>query len=306
MISIITAVHNQLAFNRLFLQSLEHNTYHPYELIIVDNHSTDGSAELFEKHGAIVIRNNENHCYPDSQNMGMQHASHNYLAFLNNDIVLARDWDRHAIEAMQIHGLDVASLGSWESVEDPYLRRAFNQRWKWLRKGKHYLRQDTVSLERLMNSLYGGTSRSFAAWTDEQYSKFYPRVHMGICGSAVITTKDAWRKLGGNWDVQMEAADFDLHLRTTKLAVETGDIKPPFIIPWALHHHFSRVTFRGTPEPCACDHQHRAVDAKWNMEEQRKYGPKSLQESGFYVRLRRIIKQFRFSKKVDRERVVTK
>ncbi|MDQ6950442.1 MAG: glycosyltransferase [Mariprofundales bacterium] len=305
MISIITAVHNQIEFNRLFLYYLERNTHHPYELIIVDNHSTDGSAELFEQHGAIVIRNAENHCYPDSQNMGMARATHDYFAFLNNDIVLAQDWDRHAIAAMRIHGLDVASLGSWESVEDPYQRRAFNQRWKWLRKGKRYLQRDMASLEKLMNSLYG-SSGSFKNWSAEQYAQFYPRVHMGICGSAVITTRQAWQKLGGLWDVQMEAADFDLHLRTTQRAVEVGDIRPPFIIPWALHHHFSRVTFRGTPEPRSCDHQHRSVDAKWDAESQQQYGPKNLQEQGFYVKLRRFVKRFRVSKVVNREQVPTK
>ena len=113
MISIIVAVHNQIEFNRLFLHYLECNSHYPYELIIVDNHSTDGSAELFEEHGAIVIRNPDNHCYPDSQNMGMERASFDYFAFLNNDIVVAPDWDLQALEAMRIYGLDVASLGSW-------------------------------------------------------------------------------------------------------------------------------------------------------------------------------------------------
>ncbi|RMD96868.1 MAG: glycosyltransferase, partial [Bacteroidetes bacterium] len=82
MISIITAIHNGLAVNRLFLKSLKKNTRMPYELIIVDNHSTDGSAELFEEAGATVIRNPENHCYPESQNMGMEKATGDYFAFL--------------------------------------------------------------------------------------------------------------------------------------------------------------------------------------------------------------------------------
>lgn len=303
-ISIITAVHNQLAFNELFLRSLQQNTHHPYQLIIVDNHSTDGSAELFEQAGATVIRNGSNHCYPDSQNMGMAHAHHDFLAFLNNDIVLTKNWDKHAIDAMHIHGLDIASLGSWESVEDPYQRRAFNQRWKWLRKGKRYLRQDVSALEKMMNSLY--PNGSFAQWAESESRRWYPRVHMGICGSAVITTREAWNKLGGGWDVQMEAADFDLHLRATQRAVEVGDIRPPCIIPWALHHHFSRVTFRSTPEPRACGHQHLTVDQKWSKEQQERYGPKSLQEQGWYVQLRKQIKKLRLPSNFSREKVEVK
>lgn len=304
MISIITAVHNQIEFNRLFLKYLERHTHHPYELIVVDNHSTDGSTELFAQHGAQIVRNEENHCYPESQNMGMERAGGEYLAFLNNDIVLAPDWDRHVCDAMRIHGLEVASLGSWESVEDPYRRRAFNQRWKWLRKGRRYLRHDAASAERMMDALYkdGG----FFAWAEEERRRWYPRVHMGICGSAVVTTRRMWEKLDGWWDVEMEAADFDLFARVTRRAVERGDIRPPFIVPWALHHHFSRVTFRADPEPRACRHRHRRVEEKWSPQEQALYGPQLLEEWGWYVEFRRFIKRFRIGRRVVREDVATK
>jgi len=105
--------------------------------------------------------------------------------------------------------------------------------------------------------------------------------------------------------VQMESADWDLHLRTTKYATENSDMRPPHIIPWALHHHFSRVTFRNKPEPRACTHEHIGIHDKWSNEELEKYGPKPLPEQGFYVKFRRFIKRFRISKIVDREKVET-
>ena len=40
MISIIAAVHNQLPINKLFYDSLVKYTYHPFELIIIDNNSS--------------------------------------------------------------------------------------------------------------------------------------------------------------------------------------------------------------------------------------------------------------------------
>src|SRR5947208_13580 len=72
MISIITAVYNQLAVNRLFVENLRRYTHHPYELIIIDNGSTDGSAEFFEQQGATVIRNGANYSYPHCQNQGIK------------------------------------------------------------------------------------------------------------------------------------------------------------------------------------------------------------------------------------------
>lgn len=300
MISIITAVHNQLGFNKLFLNSLRKNSSLPHEIIIVDNHSTDGSAEFFEQEGCTVIRNPENHCYPESQNMGIQLAKYDYFAFLNNDIYVAPEWDKRILEAMRIHGLEVASLGSWESVEDPYLRRRFHQRWKWLRRGKRYLKGEPDSLQSMMNKLY---ETDFESWCKKQYQLYYPRVYTGLCGSAVVTTQSVWEKLGGSWDEQIESADWDLHLKVTKRAVETGDIRPPHIVPWALHHHFSRVTFRSEPEKRACKHQHISIKDKWSEEELALYGPKLLEEQGFYVKLRKLIKKFQIRKTINREKV---
>ncbi len=57
MLSIIVAVHNQLGHNQLFLEGVQRYTTGPYEVIIVDNHSTDGSAEFFEANQCKVIRN---------------------------------------------------------------------------------------------------------------------------------------------------------------------------------------------------------------------------------------------------------
>jgi glycosyltransferase involved in cell wall biosynthesis len=48
MLSVIVVVHNQLGHNQLFLEGIRRYTTGPYEVIVIDNHSTDGSAEFFE------------------------------------------------------------------------------------------------------------------------------------------------------------------------------------------------------------------------------------------------------------------
>jgi glycosyltransferase involved in cell wall biosynthesis len=55
MLSIIVAGDNQLGHNQLFLERIQRYTTGPYEVIVSDNHSTDGSAEFFEAKGCQVI-----------------------------------------------------------------------------------------------------------------------------------------------------------------------------------------------------------------------------------------------------------
>ena len=55
-LSIIVAVHNQLGHNQLFLEGIQRYMTGPYKVIVVDNHSTDGSAEFSEANEWHVIR----------------------------------------------------------------------------------------------------------------------------------------------------------------------------------------------------------------------------------------------------------
>jgi GT2 family glycosyltransferase len=48
-LSVITAIHNGLSMNRLFWKALSENTSTPFELIIIDNHSSDGSEIFFKQ-----------------------------------------------------------------------------------------------------------------------------------------------------------------------------------------------------------------------------------------------------------------
>ena len=64
MISIITAVYNQIDMNRLFWQYLSKYTDSPFERIIIDNALTDGSRKFFSRWSAYnvkVIANDANY-----------------------------------------------------------------------------------------------------------------------------------------------------------------------------------------------------------------------------------------------------
>jgi GT2 family glycosyltransferase len=134
MLSIITAIYNLRDMNRLYYESLKKYTFHPFELIIVDNGSTDGSLEYFaSKPDVKIIKNDGNYSYPYCQNIGIKHAKYNMYVFMNNDIVVSKHWDKHALEIMKTHNLDVATCVATDRIESEETTYRNRKRWKHIR-----------------------------------------------------------------------------------------------------------------------------------------------------------------------------
>ena len=95
--SIIILCFNQLEYTKKCLQSIVKYTSVPYELILVDNGSTDGTQaflkEYSKKHTACtVILNESNRGFAGGNNQGIAAAKGDYILLLNNDVIVTRDW----------------------------------------------------------------------------------------------------------------------------------------------------------------------------------------------------------------------
>jgi glycosyltransferase involved in cell wall biosynthesis len=260
MLSIITAVRNQIEYNRLFLEALEKYTFHPYELIVVDNASDDGSAGLFASHGAVVLTNDSNRCYGCSQNQGLAKARGRYVAFLNNDIYLSRNWDKVLIERAGEYGLDMISPCGCETLEDPAAIRRSMRKWKRISTlqraaaaaGKKFVSTD---LFRSVRRMYGDWDE-FCARRAQAFSYFlYP----GISGFALMARRDLFDRIGP-WNTQVTAADFDIFLRCVKAQSAGEPVRQPMIAGEVFVHHFVRTTTRSVRVPYACTHPTISID----------------------------------------------
>ena len=122
--SIIILTHNQLEYTRKCIESILKYTKGPFELIVVDNGSTDGTVEYLETEvdsliGGLdeqraddlliggfvdfgkgkgqraevrIIKNRENLGFAAGNNQGMAAATGNYILLMNNDIVVTPGW----------------------------------------------------------------------------------------------------------------------------------------------------------------------------------------------------------------------
>ncbi|SDS42312.1 Glycosyltransferase, GT2 family [Paenibacillaceae bacterium GAS479] len=89
--SIIILTHNQLEYTLRCLDSINRHT-EDYELILVDNGSTDGTAELLLKSSFKTVLNPGNEGFAKGCNQGLALAEGDTVLFLNNDVVVTPGW----------------------------------------------------------------------------------------------------------------------------------------------------------------------------------------------------------------------
>ncbi|MEW6507364.1 MAG: glycosyltransferase [Bacteroidota bacterium] len=105
-VSVVIPVYNQLNYTKQCIDSLADTVNQKVELIIVDNASTDGTAEFLssyknEKINPVLIRNDENLGFPAAVNKGIELSKGNFIVIANNDIIFSDNWLKRMIEVAE-------------------------------------------------------------------------------------------------------------------------------------------------------------------------------------------------------------
>jgi len=99
--SIIMLTWNQLPYTQMGLESIRKHTHLPYELIMVDNGSTDGTADWLRGQSDLhLIANVENLGFAKGVNQGLAVATGENVLLLNNDTVVTPGWLRRLLEGL--------------------------------------------------------------------------------------------------------------------------------------------------------------------------------------------------------------
>lgn len=107
MISILIVNWNGEKFLEDCFNSLHTQSYKNFEVIFVDNASTDGSLPLAERLASALnldvkfVELDRNAGFAEGNNEGLKYSTGQYIALLNTDTVAEKDWLKNLIEAME-------------------------------------------------------------------------------------------------------------------------------------------------------------------------------------------------------------
>jgi GT2 family glycosyltransferase len=102
-VSIVIVNFNGKNYLRSCISSILKNNYFNYEIIVVDNDSSDGSLEMLKsEYGEIskvkVVKLDKNYGPAFARNQGVKAAQGNIVSFLDNDTEVDADWIKNAIK----------------------------------------------------------------------------------------------------------------------------------------------------------------------------------------------------------------
>lgn len=102
-ISVIIVNWNGIQHLKECFESLSKQTIKDYEIILVDNGSTDGSVNFVEREfpHVKIITLNKNYGFCKGNNIGLQHSRGGYIALLNNDTKVESSWLEELMKGME-------------------------------------------------------------------------------------------------------------------------------------------------------------------------------------------------------------
>ncbi|ASV76489.1 Putative glycosyl transferase [Thermogutta terrifontis] len=99
-ISVVIPVYNGAKYLREALASVMEQTYKPFEIIVVDDGSTDGSADIAKSFAEnIIVLSQANRGESAARNLGINAASGDWIAFLDADDI----WHPKKLERQSVH-----------------------------------------------------------------------------------------------------------------------------------------------------------------------------------------------------------
>jgi glycosyltransferase involved in cell wall biosynthesis len=109
--SLIVLAYNEEKYISKCLESLKNQAYRDYELIVINNNSTDNTAKIAQNYTKKIFMEKKKG-YFHAANMGVRKAKGKYIAFCDADCIYPKDWLQKVMHELNKNNDIVAVNGS--------------------------------------------------------------------------------------------------------------------------------------------------------------------------------------------------
>lgn len=161
--SIIVPVYNVEKYLEQCLESILSQSFNDYEMILVDDGSTDSSGLICDKYASnyssIKVIHKQNGGSSDARNTGIDHHSGKYILFIDSDdFIESNSLENIHKEAIKHKKLDVMFLGMCQFYEKQEKKVSLNvghDKTELVGKDKSYILKYIASLPKFPGSAWG-------------------------------------------------------------------------------------------------------------------------------------------------------
>ena len=120
LISVIVPVYNVEKYLPRCIESILTQSYPRFELLLIDDGSTDRSLQICEEYRDQRIRlfHKENGGLSDARNYGIARMKGTYVTFIDSDDYIAPDYLRILLEMMEESNADISAVSMYEFMDD--------------------------------------------------------------------------------------------------------------------------------------------------------------------------------------------
>ncbi len=130
LISLVIPVYNVEKYLDKCMSSVLAQTYDNFEVILVDDGSTDNSGkmcdEYAEKYGRVTVYHKPNGGLSDARNFGVEHCNADLVSFIDSDDYVTEDYLEYLWYLMKKYNVDIACATAKRIIETAKINRDDN------------------------------------------------------------------------------------------------------------------------------------------------------------------------------------
>ena len=144
MVSVILPIYNVEEYLEEAIESVLSQTYKNYEVILVNDGSTDNSLEIAkrysDKYSNIYTINQSNKGVAEARNVGVRNSKGEYLYFLDPDDIMHEDLLEVCVNELKDSDLDIVNFGYERLKDTEIIRKSFSESSKKILSGKEFFK----------------------------------------------------------------------------------------------------------------------------------------------------------------------